>query len=118
MTKAELDLLIAHYGISHRLRTTYREGGVPFYVANSWFHGMITPEGDRFNNQLESDFLWKIVPGLADPSDPSLVSLESVEHPGQYLRIDSQNPSRYPPCSETSNRGESLCAVPASIGIT
>ena len=114
VTKAELDLLIAHYGISHRLRTTYREGGVPFYVANSWFHGMITPESDRSNNQLANDFLWKIVPGLADPSDPSLVSLESVEHPGQYLRIDSQNPGRYPPCSEASNRGESLCAVPAS----
>lgn len=109
VTRAELDALIARDGIAHRLRTSYSEGGVPFYVAHSWYHGLITPESDRSRGQLQDDFLWKVVPGLADPSDPSLVSFESIDFPGRYLRIDSKNPWRYPACNEGSNRGWALC---------
>ena len=32
------------------------------------------------------DAEWKIVPGLANPSDPSLVSFQSVSDPTQYIR--------------------------------
>ena len=107
ITRAELDALIAHYGVSYRLRTTYSEGGVPFYVAHSWSHGIITTLADRAKGQLPDDFWWKMVPGLADPTDPDLVSFQSI---GQsYLRIDSADPTRYPSCSEASNRGDALC---------
>lgn len=112
VTRAELDALIAHYGVSYRVRTTYSESSVPFYVAHSWGHGMITPAADRSNGQLADDFLWKVVPGLADPTDPDLVSFESIGLAGpSYLRIDSASPTRYPSCSEASNRGGALCWV-------
>jgi hypothetical protein len=109
VTLDELDALVAHYGVSHQLRSTYSEGGAPFYVAHSWFHGLITPLDDRARGQLAEDFLWKVVPGLADPGDPALVSFEAVGYPGRYLSIDSANPGRYPSCDEPSNRGWGLC---------
>jgi len=111
ITVDELDALIARYGVSRRLRSTYSENTVPFYVAHSWFHGLITPLADRERGQLADDFLWKVVPGLADPSDPDLVSFEAVGYPGRYLRIDSANPARYPSCDEASNRSWALCWV-------
>jgi alpha-L-arabinofuranosidase B-like protein len=107
----ELDALIASHGVSEHLRTTYSEGGGPFYVAHSWFHSMITTLDDRERGQLADDFLWKVVPGLADPADPELVSFEAVGYPGRYLRIDSANPARYPSCDEPSNRSWGLCWV-------
>ncbi len=109
VTVAELEALIGHFGVGVRLRTTYQEASTPFYVAHSWYHGIITPLADRTRGQLADDFVWKAVPGLADPSDPSLVSFEAVGHPGRYLRIDSADPNRYPSCSEGSNRGWALC---------
>lgn len=114
ISQKELNALIARYGVSYRLRTTYSEGGVPFYAAHSHYHGMITTLADRANGQLADDFLWRVAPGLANPSDPSLVSFESVSWPGYYLRIDSANPNRYPSCSEASNRANALCWVPAA----
>jgi hypothetical protein len=111
ITLDELDALIAHHGVSHHLRSTYSEGGAPFYVAHSWFHGLITPLDDRSRGQIAEDFLWKVVPGLADPGDPALVSFEAVGYPGRYLRVDSASPGRYPSCDEPSNRAWALCWV-------
>jgi hypothetical protein len=113
VTVDELDALIDHYGIAHLLRTTYSESGAPFYVAHSWYHGIITTLDDRGRGQLADDFAWRVVPGLADPSDPELVSFEPIGFPGRYLRVDSTRPSRYPSCSEGSNRGWALCWVGA-----
>lgn len=111
ITLDELDALIAHHGVSHHLRSTYSEGGAPFYVAHSWFHGLITPLDDRTRGQVAEDFLWKVVPGLADPGDPALVSFEAVGYPGRYLRVDSASPGRYPSCDEPSNRAWGLCWI-------
>jgi hypothetical protein len=112
ITRAELDALIAHHGVSHRVRTTYSESNAPFYLAHSWYHGIITTLSDRSSGQLPDDFLWNVVPGLADPTDPDLVSFVAIGLSGQhYLRIDSANPGRYPSCSEASNRGNALCWV-------
>ncbi|WP_437606944.1 hypothetical protein WMF20_39465 [Sorangium sp. So ce834] len=52
---------------------------MPFYVAHSWLHAIITQESDRSDGQLADDLLWKAVPGLADTSDPDLVSFEAVK---------------------------------------
>lgn len=95
VTQAELDALKARYKVSH-IKTTYTESSVPFYVAHSWFHGMITNLSDTANGQLPVDFDWRPVAGLADPTDSSLVSFEAVGYPGYYLRIDSANPTRWP----------------------
>ena len=109
VTLDELDALIAHYGVGHHIRSTYSEEGAPFYVSHSWFHGIITPLDDRGQGQLADDFIWKIVPGLADPSDPDLLSFEPINFPGRYLRIDGSG--RYPSCSQPANRGWALCWV-------
>jgi hypothetical protein len=115
VTQPELDALIAHYGTipEVRLETTYAPGGVAHYVAHSWGHAMITFLGDTNAGQLNQDFLWKVVPGLADPNDPTLVSLEAVVLPDHFLRIDSADPTRYPPCSEASNRIFEACSYVA-----
>ena len=74
----------------YRLRTTYLEGTVPFYLTDCMQAGTITrlTETDHI---APSDFLFHVKPGLANPNDPSLVSFESVSRPGQFLRIDSAN---------------------------
>jgi hypothetical protein len=74
----------------YRLRTTYLEGAVPFYLTDCMQAGTITrlTETDHI---APSDFLFHVKPGLANPNDPSLVSFESVSRPGQFLRIDSAN---------------------------
>ncbi len=109
VTKAQLDTLKAQYRVT-LLKTSYSEGGVPFYLAHSWSHGMITTLGDRSNGQLSGDFVWRAVPGLVNPADASLVSFESVTYPGHFLRIDSANPIRWPTGSSASaaNRGYGL----------
>ena len=74
VTQAQLDALKAHYGVTPpatQIKTTYSEGGVPFYVAHSWFHGMITQLSDTANGQLPTDFKWNAVPGLANPGRPA-----------------------------------------------
>lgn len=112
VTQAELDAMVIHYGVASRLRTTYGEGGNPFYVAHSYYRMMITNLADRANGQEQNDFLWRMVPGLADPENPDLVSFEAVGWPGRYLRIDSQNPNRYPSCTTGTaegNRGFGAC---------
>jgi hypothetical protein len=116
ITQAELDALIDYYqSISSisLLRTSYLENGEPYYFAHSMFHGIITFLEDRSDGQLETDFHWRIVPGLADPSDPDLISFAPSNQPGMYVRIDSNNTSRYPPCGGSgANRGSTLCSVP------
>lgn len=114
VTQAELDAMIVHYGVASRIRTTYSEGGQPFYMAHAYYHAMITTLGDTANGQAQNDFFWRMVPGLADPEDPTLVSFEAVGFPGRYLRIDSGNPNRYPVCSgdppnTPGNRGFAAC---------
>jgi hypothetical protein len=111
VTQAELNALIAHYGVipEVRLKSTHTVSGTAHYMAHSWFHAMLTFLGDTAGNQLGQDFLWKVVPGLADPSDATLVSFEAVALPGHFLRIDSGNPTRYPSCSEGSNRIFEAC---------
>lgn len=113
VTQAQLDALKARYGAASpatRIKTTYAEGGVPFYVAHSWFHGMITTPDDTRNGQSPTDFKWKAVPGLANPGDANLVSFESVGYPGRYLRIDSADSTRWPAGDSASqaNRGYGL----------
>ena len=115
VTQAQLDALKAHYGVtvtpvSTRIKTTYSEGGTPFYVAHAWFHGMITTLNDTNNGQLPADFKWKAVPGLANPGDPNLVSFEASGFAGRYLRIDSANPTRWPSGNSATqaNRGYGL----------
>lgn len=111
VTQSELDALVAHYGVpvTTRLRTTYSEGGQPLYVAHWAFHALISYLAD--GNQVPDDFRWRAVPGLADPTDPELVSFEATGFPGRFLRIDSANPTRYPACPSGANRGVALCAV-------
>lgn len=113
VTRAELDALVGHYGGSWLVRTTLTEAAEQLYFAHSWYHGVTTNLQDRANGLLDSDFYWRIVPGLADPSDPDLVSFEPVNFSGRYVRIDSQNPDRYPACDSTASRAETLCDVPS-----
>ncbi|MEO5795968.1 MAG: AbfB domain-containing protein [Rhodoferax sp.] len=115
VTQAQLDALKARYGVTvpavtTRIKTTYSEGGTPFYAAHAWFHGIITTLNDTNNGQLPADFKWRAAPGLADPSDPNLVSFEATGFPGRYLRIDSANPTRWPTGSSLTqaNRGYGL----------
>ncbi len=121
VTQAQLDAVVAHYGASplYKVRTSYSENGVPFYVAHSWFHLMITFLSDTSHGQLPNDFHWRVVPGLADPTDSTLVSFVPAAFPGTYVRINSQNPALYPTCTSSSppnaaNRGTELCAVPST----
>jgi hypothetical protein len=74
----------------YRLKTTYVEGSLPFYLADCVGAGTITrlTETDHI---APSDFLFHVKPGLANPNDPSLVSFESISRPGYFLRIDSAN---------------------------
>lgn len=120
VTQAQLDAVVARYGTAQifRIRTTYSENSVPFYVAHSWYHLMITNLGDTSDGQLPNDFRWKMVPGLADPTDPTLVSFVPAGFPGRYVRINSENPNLYPTCSSATppnpaNRGTALCRVPS-----
>jgi hypothetical protein len=121
VTQAQLEKIIAHYGVTPivRLRTTYSEGGSPFYIAHSWYHLMITYLSDTSHGQLPNDFRWKAVPGLADPTNPALVSFIPAGFPDRFLRINSANPGTYPTCTtanppNAANRGTALCAVPSS----
>jgi hypothetical protein len=111
VTQGELDALLLRYGATgvFRVRTSTLLEGAPTYLAHSYYHAMLTTLDDRTHGQLAEDFLWRIVPGLADPGDPDLVSFESAIRPGHFLRIDSANPSRYPPCPEASNRNTEAC---------
>lgn len=120
VTQAQLDALIARYGEStvYRLRSTYSENGAPFYVAHTYYHALITTLNDTAHGQRPEDFRWRVLPGLANPSDSSLVSLSPVGFPNRYLRVDSTDPSRYPECTSATppnpaNRGTDLCRVPA-----
>jgi hypothetical protein len=115
VTQPELDAVLDHYGSSSLIRSTASNcDGNPCYFAHSWFHGIISHLTDRSDGQSGNDFYWHIVPGLADPSDPRLVSFEPVSLPGYYAHIDSQDPTRYPYCASAGNRAESLCDVPAA----
>lgn len=119
VTQEQLDAIIRHYGVSptFKIRSTYSENGAPCYVAHSWYHAMITSLDDAANGQLPDDFRWKVVPGLADPTDPTLVSFVPERYPDKYLRINSMNPGLYPACTDAdppnpANRGAALCRVP------
>jgi uncharacterized protein YjdB len=114
VTGAELDALVDRYGQSWRVRTTLSDADGPLYFAHSWHHGMVTQLDDRTEGQLANDFYWRVVPGLANPSDPNLVSFEPVGFPGHYVRIDSKNVRRYPGCPNWANRGDSLCSLPGA----
>ncbi len=113
VTQAELDALIDFYQSISLFRTNHLDNnGVPHYFAHSWLHGIITYLEDRSNGQIETDFYWRILPGLADPSNPDLFSVMPINQPGKYVRIDSNTPSRYPACDIKANRASSLCNVP------
>lgn len=111
VTQAELDALIDANTFS-RIRSTYSESGNAFYVAHSYFHALIARLGEP--SLSTGDNAWHIVQGLSDASDTSLVSFVPAAYPGRYLRIDSANPTRYPPCGEGSTYGWALCNVPAA----
>ncbi|WP_437693043.1 family 43 glycosylhydrolase [Sorangium sp. So ce176] len=107
----ELSNLDDDVGGGYQLRTTHTEGA-PFYVAHSYYHAMITNLDDRANNQVPADFQWKVVPGLANPDDPTLVSFASVSFGDRYLHVDSASSTRYPMQNETSNRAGGLWQTP------
>ncbi|WP_437907685.1 family 43 glycosylhydrolase [Sorangium sp. So ce327] len=107
----ELSNLDDDAGGGYQLRTTHKEDA-PLYVAHSYYHAMITDLDDRANNQLPADFQWRVVPGLANPDDPTLVSFEPVGFGGRYLHVDSMNSTRYPLQDETSNRASGLWETP------
>lgn len=113
VTQPELDALISHYGIirDYKIRTNYSEGGSPFYFMHSWYHGVITFEGDTTGNLLANDDIWRVVPALGGNGDPDEVSFRPVSQPANYfLRIDSANLSRYPSCtSDGANHHAELC---------
>ncbi|WP_437623797.1 family 43 glycosylhydrolase [Sorangium sp. So ce1151] len=107
----ELSNLDDDVGGGYQLRTAHT-GDAPLYVAHSYYHAMITNLDDRANNQLPADFQWRVVPALANPDDPTLVSFESVGFAGRYLHVDSASSTRYPPQSEASNRADGLWQTP------
>jgi hypothetical protein len=74
----------------YRVKTTYLEGAVAFYLVDSARAGTLARLTET-DHVTPGDFLFHVTPGLANPSDPSLVSFESVSSPGYYLRIDSAN---------------------------
>ncbi|WP_437868765.1 AbfB domain-containing protein [Sorangium sp. So ce363] len=108
----ELSNLDDDVGGGYQLRTTHTESDAPLYVAHSYYHAMITHLDDRANNQVPADFQWRVVPGLANPDDPTLVSFESVGFGGRYLHVDSANSTRYPLQNEASNRAGGLWQTP------
>jgi GH43 family beta-xylosidase len=112
-TAGELSLADDDSGGGYNLRTTHESSGLPFYVAHSYYHGVIANLTDRTNWQQPGDFEWRIVPGLANPDDPSLVSFVSPSFPGRYLRIDGANPTRFPSGSEGANYEEYLSSIAA-----
>jgi Alpha-L-arabinofuranosidase B (ABFB) domain len=77
--------------VNYRIRTSYTETSVSFYVVNCVQAGTTTRLNETDHITPPGDFLFHIKPGLANPSDPSLVSFESVSKPGYYLRIDSEH---------------------------
>ncbi len=88
--------------VTLRLKTTWAEGGNPFYVATTNTQDLpdandgIMAKLDESAVSIPNAFLWIAYPGLADPTDSTLVSFESVQTPGKYLRIDSTDPTRWP----------------------
>jgi len=112
VTQAELDALVARDTAVHHIRSDYSEANLPFYISHSWFHGILAKLAEP--TLTTGDNLWRLSPGLSAPSDPALVSLEAVGYPRYFLRWDSSNPSRYPPCGEASTYGWALCNVPAT----
>lgn len=99
---------------TYRIKSTYVEGGTDYYLANlpGYFHTVIARLVEPALST--NDFVWVLRPGLADPSDPVLVTLEPFSYPGRAMRIDSAMPTRYPPCGEASPYGWALCNVPVS----
>jgi hypothetical protein len=103
----------------YRIRTTYSEGGNPFYVtttshqtdAGASYHGIIARLGEPSIADAKA-YLWNMRPGLADPNDPSLVSFASVLYPDRYWRFDGADPARYPSCDDGATYGWALCKPP------
>jgi hypothetical protein len=111
VTQGELDALRAHYGVVEdcRIRTRHEQDGQVYYAGHSWFHGVITPREEAADRGALNDLRWRIRPGLANPLNPSLVSIEAAGRPGEYLHVDGSNIARYPVCDEPSVRGYALC---------
>lgn len=100
-TAVELSIADDDTGSGYRIRSTYTMGA-PFYVAHTFYHSIIASLTDTSIKQPPGDFEWRIVPGLANPSDSSLVSIVSPTFPGRFLHIDSANLNRYPSVGERS----------------
>lgn len=83
ITSTEYNALLSKYGSTTAMRL--KSWDFPDrYVRHQNGQGRIDPL--PFDPQADSQ--WKLVPGLADPND---VSLESVNYPGSYLRHSSFN---------------------------
>ncbi len=100
-----------------RMRSTYVEGGSPYYVGHARFGGG-TP-GAASNHVViarlnepsmnADDFRFWIVRGLADTNDASLMSFELASIPGSYARFDSMTPTRWPMCNDAATYGWANC---------
>ncbi len=112
VTQAELDALIAHDVRKVKIKSTYVDAsGRPFYLVHSWYHGIITYDSDTNGNQLATDFFFQGWPGMANPSDSTLVSIESSSLQGYWLRFNSATPNTWP--SDASNQAQYRSLVPA-----
>jgi len=110
--QAELDALVAHYGSGFhgsRIRATLLDGTSPQYVLHDVqvVLGPLDESGFRIG---PDDYLWKVEPGLSDPSDTTLVSLESASRPGFYWRVRSATPNDWPAVSGGHYRDDALSA--------
>jgi hypothetical protein len=85
--------------INYRIRTGYSESSASFYVVDCVQAGTITRLNETDHITPPGDFLFRVKPGLANPSDSTLVSFESVSNPGYYLRIDSEHTKETRPVS-------------------
>lgn len=110
VTQAELDALIAAYGSGIdgvRIRTTLVVNGSPQYVLHE-HHNVVGPLGLTEHGIRPDDYLWRIRPGLANPDDDSLVSIESATRPGMFWRVRSANPDQWPPANGGHYRDETF----------
>jgi hypothetical protein len=111
--QSELDALLAHYGATypgHRVRTTHLGvGGLVEYVLHN-HHVTLAPLGVEEQGIAADDYTWRLAPGLADPTDPNLISFESATRPGFYWRVRSESFEDWPDETGPFYRDEDFAA--------
>lgn len=84
------------------------------YLAHEGGLGVTAPVGDDSSEADRTAATWRFVPGLADDQ---CLSLESADHPGEYLRHAESRVSREPADgSGLFDQDATWCAVPGLSG--